>query len=463
MKVQFNLGGAMFAAAMLPVLAASAGVASAQANLAVDSVYTDSSSRVKPAPQTTQAAALWRAPLAVLHDNGSLVTGVGNGLGGADTSAIVEPRTIFGFGAQSVVPNRVSDDFTVTGGAWQIDTITTFAYQTGSSTTSTLTGQVLQIWDGRPDLVTSSVVWGDLSTNVLGSSTWSGIYRVTNTTLTNAQRPIMANVINVGIVLPAGTYWLEWSNSGTLGSGPWAPPLPNPAVGNAGQSLTGVWTFPVLDVGLPNEFPFVVEGTAIGGFSCSDLTQVVGVWGLNAGRCGNFTSTATVATYESAIYDFEPAMLRGTAPGEYSYEVEFISNRPRQPSATTSLLVNGSPLPLQTATQNWNRAIAFNISGNGKYSIFRYNGSGLPVAVQKWVTPVGAVINAGQTPNILRVDRVLSVPIRASAQPNAVTTYNLVFSINGVVVRILPEPFGADQFGIGFTRGLPATGVAGDD
>ncbi|MGQ0801882.1 MAG: hypothetical protein ACT4NL_17430, partial [Pseudomarimonas sp.] len=27
----------------------------------------------------------------------------------------------------------------------------------------------------------------------------------------------------------------------------------------------------------------------------------------------------------------------------------------------------------------------------------------------------------------------------------------------------LPEPFGADQFGIGFTRGLPATGVAGDD
>ncbi len=182
------------------------------------------------------------------------------------------------------------------------------------------------------------------------------------------------------------------------------------------------------------------------GFSCSQLGNVVGVWGINSGRCGNFTSTATVATYESSDYD-------GVAAGEYSYEVELISNRPRQPSATTSLLVNGSPMPLQTATQNWNRAIAFNISGNGKYSIFRYNGSGLPVAVQRWVTPVGVAINAAPTPNILRVDRVL----------NMASTYDLVFSINGMAMQTLAEPFPVDQFGIGFTRGIPTTVLGPND
>jgi len=201
--------------------------------------------------------------------------------------------------------------------------------------------------------------------------------------------------------------------------------------------------------GTANQIAFddIVLGNLDVGFDCANLSDIVGEWGLGAGGCGNFTSTATVATYESAIYEFAPP------PGQYSYEVEFIANRPNQLSATTSVLVNGSPYQLQTATRNWNRAVAFNISANGKYSIFRYNGSGLPVALQKWVTPVGVAINAAPTPNILRVDRVL----------NMASTYDLVFSINGMPVRTLTEPFAVDQFGIGFTRGIPTTVLGPND
>ena len=52
-------------------------------------------------------------------------------------------------------------------GGWFIQTITFFAYQTGSTTTSTMTGVNLQIWDGPPDNPGSAVVWGDTTTNVM--------------------------------------------------------------------------------------------------------------------------------------------------------------------------------------------------------------------------------------------------------------------------------------------------------
>jgi len=184
-----------------------------------------------------------------------------------------------------------------------------------------------------------------------------------------------------------------------------------------------------------------------GGFACGDLAPVVGDWGLSAGRCGNFTSTTTTARYETAIFESSLPQTRGSAPGEYAYEVELVNNRPRQPSASTSIFVAGSPYPLRTATQNWDRAIAFNISGAGKYSVFRYNGSGLPVALQKWVFPAGVTINAAPASNVLRVERV-----------SAGAGFNLRFFINGVFVRELADTLGVDQFGTGFVRSLATTG-----
>jgi len=169
---------------------------------------------------------MWDGPDAVLFDNGPLVTHPGGGAGGADASAVQTAllNSTYGFGHSVSTGYRVADDFTVPAGGWLINQITFFAYQTGSTTTSTINNVNLRIWNGPPN-AGGSVIWGDTTTNVLATTQWSTIYRVLDTDLLNSQRPIMADTVTVGTVLPPGTYWLDWQTGGTLTSGPWAPPV----------------------------------------------------------------------------------------------------------------------------------------------------------------------------------------------------------------------------------------------
>jgi subtilisin-like proprotein convertase family protein/PKD repeat protein len=217
------------------------------------------------APEFTCAAQL-------LHDNGPLVNSVGTGFGGADES-MLETTSLgmgtIGFGHQVVANNRVADDFTITNpNGWTVDQISFYAYQTGSSTTSTMTAVNLRIWDGVPD-GGGTVIFGDGSTNLLVHSEWSGIYRVTETTSGNTTRPIMKNTIDLGgLTLPAGTYWLDWQTDGTLGSGPWAPPvtiLGQSTTGNGLQSVAGGAFAAVVDGGTftGQDFPFVIVGSEV--------------------------------------------------------------------------------------------------------------------------------------------------------------------------------------------------------
>jgi hypothetical protein len=174
-----------------------------------------------------------------------------------------------GFGHQATAFNRVADDFTSTDCIWRIDSIVFFGYQTGSSTTSTFTGVNFRIWDSIPDAVGSSVVYGDTTTNRMTRTAWSGVYRITETTTGNSTRPIMRNVCSTpGLVVPAGTFWIDWSSTGSLASGPWANPrVPvNQAVtGNGRQRVGSVWNN-ALDggTGTPAQgFPFIIYGTII--------------------------------------------------------------------------------------------------------------------------------------------------------------------------------------------------------
>ncbi len=206
----------------------------------------------------------------VLFDNGPLVNSVGTGAGGADESVLQSTSlamNTLGFGHQVSFDNRIADDFTVDGGGWQIDTITFFAYQTGSTTTSTINGVNVNIWDGVPAAPGSSIVFTTAVSDGGGLSTsWSGIYRVTETTGGANNRPIMANVVTIGTFLTPGTYWLDWQSNGTLTSGPWAPPVTingQATTGNALQSLDGGLTFPAAnDSGTLTQqaFPFIIEG-----------------------------------------------------------------------------------------------------------------------------------------------------------------------------------------------------------
>jgi hypothetical protein len=218
----------------------------------------------------------WAGPELVLYDNGPLVTHPGGGAGGADASALQTAlgMSTYGFGAQLSAGNRVADEFTIASGNWTIETITFFTYQTGSSTTSTITGVNVQIWDGPPN-GGGTVVWGNTTTNVMVSTTWSNDYRVLDTGLLDTQRPIMAVVAGVNTTLPAGTYWLDWQFDGTLASGPWAPPvtiLGQTTTGNALQYTSTGWAA-ITDGGTltPQGLPFIVEGTSSSCYMPEDI------------------------------------------------------------------------------------------------------------------------------------------------------------------------------------------------
>jgi hypothetical protein len=187
-------------------------------------------------------------PAGVLYINGPMATGAssGNGIpapGGNQWSECAHPyeiptfqapaNTTAGFRVASAT-DRIADDFTIPAGeSWQINNVVVYAYQTGSSTTSSFTGATLRIWDGPPNVSGSTVVWGDTSTNRMTSTQFSGIYRAFSSVVAPAcggavtqpttDRPIMEVVVGVNASLPAGTYWLDYNTTGTLASGPWAP------------------------------------------------------------------------------------------------------------------------------------------------------------------------------------------------------------------------------------------------
>ena len=240
-----------------------------------------SAGKCLPNPTPTPSASPTPSPVPTctptgLTDNGPLVTHPGGGYNGADASAVQTALGlgVYGYGHSVANGMRVADDFAVPPGGWTLDSITVFAYQTGSSTTSTMTDVHMQIWNGPPNEPGSSVVFGDLVTNRLVSSTFSGTFRVLDTNLSNSDRPVMANAVAVDVTLPAGTYWIDWQAAGTLSSGPWAPPVTIlDQFGKPGANalqFTGVWA-PVVDGpnSTPQDFPFLVHG--IPG-SCSSPT-----------------------------------------------------------------------------------------------------------------------------------------------------------------------------------------------
>lgn len=217
----------------------------------------------------------------ILFDNGPVFNSVGTGSGGADESVLYTTTFAMGtigFGAQSVSFNRVADDFTVTGCYWKIDSVAFFCYQTGSTTTSTITAINVMLWDSIPYTPAwGNVIFGDTTTNRMIRTAWSGVYRITETTTGNTQRPIMRSVVDMGgLIVPAGDYWLDWSFAGSLASGPWQPPRTPAGVsvtGNGLQRLANLVYNNAVDGGTglaAQGFPFVIYGTQI------DLTADAG-------------------------------------------------------------------------------------------------------------------------------------------------------------------------------------------
>jgi len=228
---------------------------------------------------------VWGGARDVLYDNGPVFNCAGCGVGGADESilwTIIWSMNTLGFGHQIANDNWIADDFTVPEGeVWTIEGFTFFAYQSNApSNPSPLNDYRVMIYDDTPDV--GNVVYGDAMTNVLISSAWANVYRVTETTTGSAtNRAIFASecLPDAPFELGPGTYWIAWQAGGDAAySGPWAPPISLDdnfcETGNALQGIAGVWG-PALDSGTyqcPQGFPFILTGTVGGGVPVEEST-----------------------------------------------------------------------------------------------------------------------------------------------------------------------------------------------
>jgi hypothetical protein len=200
----------------------------------------------------------------LLYQNGPFVTHPGGGPNGNNFSLLDTSVGLGSYGFAHSISNNytVAEDFAVPAGGWTIDSMVFYCYQTGSGTTSTINNYHVQIWNGRPGEQGSTVIWGNLTTNRLSRTHFSGCYRGDN--LTNSQRPIMRNVINTpGLTLQPGIYWVEWQAGGSLTSGPWANPVAIMGVaitGNALQKVNSSWNN-LEDNNNPQGLPFEIYGT----------------------------------------------------------------------------------------------------------------------------------------------------------------------------------------------------------
>ncbi|HZK06925.1 MAG TPA: GEVED domain-containing protein, partial [Bacteroidales bacterium] len=207
--------------------------------------------------------AIYNGTRGELYNNGGFVTAPGVGPGGTDYSELQDASlgmNTYGSGCQVSAGNSIADDFVVTDN-WSIESFTFFAYQTGSGNTSTLNDVRVQIYDGNPS-AGGTVIWGNLTTNLMTSTSWTNSYRVLESApATN--RPIFEIVAGTsGLTLSPGTYWVEMQMGGTAASGPWAHPITIVGQTNTGNSIqkTSTGWAPLEDVG-PQGLPFIITGT----------------------------------------------------------------------------------------------------------------------------------------------------------------------------------------------------------
>ena len=342
-------------------------------------------------PYNGPAPAALSSNRSVLWDNGPLVTHVGTGAGGADESLLQTNLGLntLGFGVQQSASNSIADDFEV-GATWTVTSFEFFGYQTGSSTTSTFTGGYLRIWNGDPR-AGGSIIWGDLTTNLLESTAFANIYRSSNAPGGATDRPVMQVVCATpGLVLEPGTYWVEYILNGSLSSGPWQPPvsiLGQTTTGNASQNQNGTWVdLNDSGTGTRQDVPFIINGTGGG-------APAGGLMGYNIYRDGALHAFVEVpelefwdlnllpATYKytaTALYDLTYFGLTGTDESLHTPEVEVNVNN------------FGYPLPFveEWASANFNFNNWILSDDDGHWRVTTAQGNPVPAAEFTWSPPV---------------------------------------------------------------------------
>ena len=287
-------------------------IAFSQSNSTVADVATEVSFR--PDQMSPPAPIPPKSAKGILFENGPVVTDVGGGPGGADFSFTEAPLTLYGWGVQFGVGNRLSDDFEVTDGPWSVDSIIVWAYQTNSGNTSTITGFYVQIWDGSPDDPGSTVIWGDVVTEVMDNTYWSNCYRGDD--YGSSARPIMRVVtVPSSLTLNNGTYWIDYTIDGSGSSGPWGPPvtiLGQTDTGDGLQLISTGWG-PALNNGYPNGVPFEIWGPTAALEPIIEWTPVELIAALSIDETE--TQTITISNVGLADLDWDIAILYASGTG----------------------------------------------------------------------------------------------------------------------------------------------------
>lgn len=247
------------------------------------------------------------SPAAIIYDNGGLLSGASSKSGVAAPAGFFWSElstengsnfsnTTLGAGCQLIgatTNNRCADEFIVpTGQTWTINSVLVFGYQTGSTALPFIGGN-LRIWNGRPGDAGSTIVFGDATTNRMGTPVDTTYYRIGNTlggaggvtpSTTGTTRKIWQIPLNVspGLALTAGTYWVDFQLDGGA-SGNFSPLTTIPGARNllswnARQFIgtTALWQ-DLIDIGEPTatpqpdvvpnvimSFPFKLDGTISG-------------------------------------------------------------------------------------------------------------------------------------------------------------------------------------------------------
>ena len=234
-----------------------------------------------------------------IYDNGPLSTGATARNGTAAPAGTTWSEVSFDFGVTAfantsagsgcqvigaTTANRCADDFNVpVGQTWTVNRVVVYGYQTGSVANPFIAAN-LRIWSGRPGDAGSTIVFGDTTTNRMGTVTDSLMFRIFNSgpplnTATGTTRRIWRINLEVSpaLVLAAGNYWVDFQLDGGA-NGNFSPT----------NSITGVRGVPgmnarqfvaptpatwadVFDDGtpatapnIPQDFPFKLEGSVAG-------------------------------------------------------------------------------------------------------------------------------------------------------------------------------------------------------
>ena len=184
-------------------------------------------------PAITASAA--EAPYAITMFDG-YVTDPGAMSDGSDASWLKGYQATFGPSVNKATNSWVGFSV-VLERPTSLSEIEVYAYQTGSTTTSSFTGLYVQIYNGNP-MEDGTVVWGDADANIMTATAFTGCYRGGDLTPTMMSRPIMSvTASGLDIQLEPGTYWVTYALTGTESSGPWAVPHAVPGIGSTGNGV----------------------------------------------------------------------------------------------------------------------------------------------------------------------------------------------------------------------------------